>query len=85
VRFIIDAQLPASLAGDLKTIGHEAIAVRNVGLREAEDESIWDYANTHQMVIVTKDEDFAERVCTQFIRPLGDMVADRKLFQQSFA
>jgi len=38
------------------------VAVRNVGLREAEDESIWNYAETHRMVIITKDEDFAERV-----------------------
>ncbi len=50
-------------------LGYEAVPVRNVGLREAEDESIWDYAQTHEMVIVTKDEDFAERVQLSFSGP----------------
>ena len=68
-RFIVDAQLPPSLALMLIEAGHEAVALRNVGLREAEDESIWDYAQSHQMVIITKDEDFAERVQLSFSGP----------------
>jgi predicted nuclease of predicted toxin-antitoxin system len=31
-------------------------------LREADDESIWQYAASHGSVIITKDEDFASRV-----------------------
>lgn len=35
--------------------------VRDVGLRGAEDQQIWDYARTHDFVIVSKDTDFRER------------------------
>jgi predicted nuclease of predicted toxin-antitoxin system len=31
-------------------------------LGNADDESIWNYAATHQLVIITKDEDFANRI-----------------------
>ena len=62
MNFITDAQLPPGLARELTAAGHKAVAAREVGLREAEDEIIWNYAEARQMVILTKDEDFAERV-----------------------
>ena len=36
-------------------------AVREIGLREANDAEIWRYAVQQQAAIITKDEDFAER------------------------
>ena len=45
----------------LEEAGHEAKHVEEVGLREAEDDPIWQYALTNQTVILTKDEDFAVR------------------------
>ena len=62
MRFIVDAQLPAALARALTLAGHPSEAVRDLGLREADDESIWNHAATQQLVIMTKDEDFAMRV-----------------------
>jgi predicted nuclease of predicted toxin-antitoxin system len=62
VQFIVDAQLPPMLARALTAAGHRSEAVRDLGLREADDESIWKYASDHQRAIVTKDEDFANRV-----------------------
>jgi len=62
VRFLIDAQLPFDLAIVLSQLGHPSQAVRDVGLREAEDEPIWDYAAANGFVIITKDQDFADRV-----------------------
>lgn len=62
MKFIVDAQLPAAIAGALTVAGHQAEAARDAGLREAEDGVIWDYADMHQLVINTKDEDFSERV-----------------------
>jgi predicted nuclease of predicted toxin-antitoxin system len=44
VKFLVDAQLPPALAAWLREQGHEAQAVREVGLREAHDEVIWAYA-----------------------------------------
>ncbi len=46
MRFLIDAQLPPSLTQFLRTFGEEAIACRDVGLRDADDEEIWRFAIT---------------------------------------
>lgn len=61
MKFIIDAQPPPSLAAALREAGYDAVAVREIGLREAKDAAIWDYALQNKGVILTKDEDFAER------------------------
>jgi predicted nuclease of predicted toxin-antitoxin system len=44
VKFLVDAQLPPALALWLCEAGHEAQAVREAGLREAEDGAIWNHA-----------------------------------------
>jgi predicted nuclease of predicted toxin-antitoxin system len=44
VKILLDAQLPPALALWLREQGHDAVAVREVGLREAEDGAIWAYA-----------------------------------------
>jgi predicted nuclease of predicted toxin-antitoxin system len=44
MRFLVDAQLPPALAVGLREQGHEAQAVREVGLREAGDGTIWAHA-----------------------------------------
>ena len=62
MKFLVDAQLPPALARWLCEAGHEAKAVREVGLREAEDDAIWRHALTTGAVIVTKDEDFPARL-----------------------
>lgn len=57
----MDAQLPPGLARFIKEQGYDAETVREVGLREAEDSAIWDYARAGGLILLTKDEDFAER------------------------
>jgi predicted nuclease of predicted toxin-antitoxin system len=61
VKFLLDAQMPPALAVWLQEQGHDAQAVREVGLREASDSAIWAYALHNSAVIFTKDEDFAAR------------------------
>lgn len=61
MKFIIDAQLPPSLAEALRRAGCDAVAAREIGLREAKDAAIWEYALQNDAAIFTKDEDFAER------------------------
>jgi predicted nuclease of predicted toxin-antitoxin system len=61
MRFFIDAQLPAVLARWLAANGHEAQHVSDVGMSAASDGVIWAYAVQHELIIVTKDEDFAQR------------------------
>ena len=68
--FLVDAQLPPALARWLREAGHEAQHVSEVGLREAEDGPIWMYALSVQAVIVTKDEDFAERASRTVNSPI---------------
>jgi predicted nuclease of predicted toxin-antitoxin system len=61
VKFLVDAQLPPALALWLREAGHEAQAVREAGLREAEDNDIWNHALKTGAIILTKDEDFPQR------------------------
>lgn len=66
MKLIVDAQLPPSLAQSLRQAGCDAVAVREIGLREAKDSAIWQYALQNNAAILTKDEDFAERcLCSQ--------------------
>jgi len=55
MRFLVDAQLPPALARFLEARGHEAKAARDVGLREAEDPAIWNFALTGAWIVITKD------------------------------
>lgn len=59
MKFVIDQQLPAALGGWFEAKGFEAVHVRDLGMREASDRTIWQYALDQAAVIVTKDEDFA--------------------------
>jgi len=69
MRFLVDAQLPPGLVHFLEQRGHEAKAVRDVGLREAQDRTIWAFAISGNWVVVTKDEDFAERAIQAQVGP----------------
>lgn len=62
MRFVVDAQLPPSLAAVLQREGHDAVAVRDIGLRDASDSDIWAHCVQSGQVIVSKDDDFARRV-----------------------
>ena len=57
MRFIVDAQLPPALARWLTAQGH----VADRQMADAPDAVIWDFALQHSAIIVTKDEDFAQR------------------------
>jgi predicted nuclease of predicted toxin-antitoxin system len=61
MRFLVDAQLPPVLARWFEDRGYEASAARDVGLRDAKDSAIWNFALLNDSVLVTKDEDFAVR------------------------
>lgn len=60
MRFLIDAQLPPSLADRLREAGHEAEHVNRIGLGPASDRRIWTYAAVNQAIVISKDEDFAD-------------------------
>jgi predicted nuclease of predicted toxin-antitoxin system len=60
----IDAQLPPTLASWLtNNFPLEATAIRDIGLRDAQDTEIFEAARTANAVIMTKDSDFVDLVC----------------------
>lgn len=61
MKFLIDQQLPATLAGWFAERGFEAVHVRDIGMRSAPDSVIWAHAMETGAIVVTKDEDFAVR------------------------
>jgi predicted nuclease of predicted toxin-antitoxin system len=61
MKFIIDQQLPPAIGGWLRQHRHEAVHVRDIGLRDAPDAEIWKRAIVEGASILTKDEDFAAR------------------------
>jgi predicted nuclease of predicted toxin-antitoxin system len=62
VRIWLDAQLPPALAPWISTtFGVNCSAVRDLGLRDAEDQAIFDAARAaSDVVILSKDSDFLE-------------------------
>lgn len=58
MKFLVDAQLPPSLAQHLCSLGHDATHVVDHGLRDGEDPDILALARQQGRCIITKDEDF---------------------------
>ncbi|MGA9377376.1 MAG: DUF5615 family PIN-like protein [Phormidium sp.] len=66
----IDAQLPPSIAVWLSaTFGVNAIAIKDLGLRDSQDTEIFAAARTANAVIITKDSDFVDLVTRLGIPP----------------
>jgi predicted nuclease of predicted toxin-antitoxin system len=60
----LDAQLPPTLADWLtNTFDVEAKALRDLGLRDAQDINIFEAARAGNAVMMTKDSDFIDLVC----------------------
>ncbi|MDI1335910.1 MAG: DUF5615 family PIN-like protein [Lacunisphaera sp.] len=74
-RFLIDNQLPGALVSWLEGKGCNASHVLALSLGQASDQDIWLTASREEMVIISKDEDFArfslmrtETVCVVWLR-----------------
>ena len=60
MKFLVDNQLPTALARYLtQDLGVPAIHVRDVDLASADDFALWEYAAKENLIVVSKDEDFA--------------------------
>ena|SRR5436190_13725975 len=70
MRFLVDAQLPPALARWLGEHSVSASPVRELGLREADDGSIWNFAKTGDWIVITKDEDFVARCVSNADSPV---------------
>jgi predicted nuclease of predicted toxin-antitoxin system len=58
MRFLVDNSLSPRLAAALGGAGHEAVHVRDPGLAQADDETIFAAAAREQRVILAQDTDF---------------------------
>ncbi|MGH9947677.1 MAG: DUF5615 family PIN-like protein [Pyrinomonadaceae bacterium] len=61
MKFWIDAQLSPAIAKWISDeFEFEAVAIREVGLRDAEDLEIFNAAKLQDVVVITKDRDFVQ-------------------------
>ena len=59
----VDAQLPPTIATWIThSLGITAVALRDLGLRDAEDLEVFEAAKAQDAVIMTKDSDFVDLV-----------------------
>ncbi|MGD1805144.1 DUF5615 family PIN-like protein [Dapis sp. BLCC M126] len=59
----IDAQLSPAIATWISdTFGVTALALRDIGLRDAEDFEIFEAAKAESVILITKDSDFVDLV-----------------------
>ena len=58
MRFLVDANMSPRVAELLRSSGHDAIAVREVGLADASDDEILDRAATDDRIVISHDTDF---------------------------
>lgn len=65
MKLLVDNALSPALSGLLRTAGHEAIHVREVGLHHAADEEIFERALVEDRVLVSADTDFATLLATR--------------------
>ena len=60
VRILIDENLPPSLKIHLADLFPGSVHVRDIGLANSPDSSVWEYAASRELTILTKDRDFAQ-------------------------
>ena len=60
MQFLIDASLPRAVAPLFTAHGHQAVDVRDIGLRRATDPEIAAHAQAHRWALVSADFDFAD-------------------------
>ena len=60
MRFLIDADLPRSVGDLIRHYGHDAIDVRDIGMRRALDATIAEHAQRERLCLLTGDFDFSD-------------------------
>ena len=61
MKLLFDQNLSPRLPHTLADIYADSVHVREIGLRDADDSVIWDYAKLNDFTIVSKDSDFQQR------------------------
>jgi predicted nuclease of predicted toxin-antitoxin system len=61
MKLLFDQNLSPRLPRLLADIYADSVHVREVGLRDADDSDVWEYAKLNGFTIVSKDSDFQQR------------------------
>jgi predicted nuclease of predicted toxin-antitoxin system len=61
MKLLFDQNLSPRLSRILADLYPDSLHVREIGMREATDTAIWEYAKTNDFAIVSKDSDFQAR------------------------
>ncbi len=61
MKLLFDQNLSHQLTHLLSDLFPNSLHVRDVGLKAADDPTVWNYAKEHGFVIVSKDSDFHQR------------------------
>ncbi|QDA61476.1 DUF5615 family PIN-like protein [Hymenobacter jejuensis] len=69
MRLLLDENISWRLAAYLQPYCAEVLHVRDIGLANSPDTTIWRYARQHGYDIITKDEDFLRLVITEGFPP----------------
>ena len=67
MRFLLDMGISPKVIDVLQALGHEAVRCSEVGLSKASDTEILAYAQSHSLILISTDLDFADlvMVCKQ--------------------
>ena len=58
MRILLDQNLSPSIKASLQNIFPDALHVQDLGMSEAEDLDVWEYAGERELVIMSKDSNF---------------------------
>jgi len=60
MRFLVDANLPLSVAPRIRALGHEATDVREIAMGNSDDDVIARHARANAFCLITRDKDFGD-------------------------
>ena len=60
MRFLFDQNLSRHLVDHLRDAVPGSVHVTSLGLEQATDREVWEYARDHDLIVVSKDSDFRQ-------------------------
>ena len=58
LQILVDEDMPRPTARLLRSLGVDAIDLRDIGLRGSTDAAVFEYAQKHSMIIISRDKEF---------------------------